>query len=657
MPSIFFGYQPKRHGATKLAVDTPAGQLEPAEPSTFRIYATPEHVSQLFQTVRPRLGHLIVVTSQHKYTFLPLGSQGDFVNPATVYLPFRTQNFGFVVSKEIGLTEAQTAFLEASMFTSMRYQNKTVWLREGMTKDMFVEVVGKEIAWEDTGAVPARYLNPQSFRALLSTLSLTSRICETFHKLSSAYGSIGKPTSGMNEIAGCKASTEYEDDPDVPSGPSNADSKIAFTKPSNGNIDAFSKLMSTFLLSATPLPPNPLMSVVVVNQNSDRSTSFIPSGDMSFIRSPGKIFKFEPKLATPDVNIIADTIGHYFLSSLGTTHVEQFSNLQMLKSGLGALRLTEVGDELAHLYKCIGLAVEGQCGLVPFFSGSFYEGCVFGGGHGTVFCIGDHVSRFESVENLKDEYLTASSHGQSLAFIANKVPADVRANVLRCVSMVELRNICLPLSLTPDDRDYIVQKASTLRFSQTHWVISPNNLRRCFLLISNLSQHLTPDCPISRVTLFSKDPVLIALSVFGERSAPSLNIPNGTLCSAKSPNPPSLPKAVNKGSNSNGQTSDAAWVMTVRKTDLMSAVEDFKLLSETQSYRSLSSVLAKKQGFHSFSRDRMAEFWNELRTAYRQVNPSFLLDELEKSLKRSGQEAGVGESAGVAPKKSRTLGF
>jgi hypothetical protein len=46
-----------------------------------------------------------------------------------------------------------------------------------------------------------------------------------------------------------------------------------------------------------------------------------------------------------------------------------------------------------------------------------------------------------------------------------------------------------------------------------------------------------------------------------------------------------------------------------------------------------------------------------LREAYRVVNPSGILDDLEKSLKRKGADADPKESSGASSKKPRTMKF
>jgi hypothetical protein len=657
MPSIFFGYPAKKAGPTKLAVDTPVGQLEPAEPSVFKIYAVPDYTHPTFSMISSHLGHLVNVLASPQYTQLPLSAEGDFVTPPNNPLPFRLQNLAFVVHSDIGLSDVQIQILSENQFTSMRFGAKIVWLRENVTKGDFLLLQSSEIPWNATGAVPSRYLNPSAFVAYLSTLSLTTRICETLHRLSEGASEGSDEFSGdKDKLEGYKVSTDYEEDPDIPEGPKEKDSPVKFTNSENGKLDSLTKFYYKLLAHAATTFHNPRMSVTYYNCFETPAESFIHSGDIAPLQTAGKILKFEPKLAIPDVSIISDTIARHFRTSLGTSHEEQFDSLDKLRGGLSALRLTEVGDELAHLYKCIEVAIQGRCGLVPFFSGSFYEGCVLSGGYGTSFSVNGHLSGFEGKTDLRAEFLVASSHSQALSSISNKVPFAIRADVLKCISMVQLRRLCLNLSMTPDDRDDIIQKAASLRFSQSHWVISPIMLKRCFTLISNLSE-LKDDYPISRLCLFSKDPVLIALSCFGEKSAPSLNTPQGTLCSTKSPNPPSPPQMSTGAPKSKGSVSDAAWVMTIRKTDIMSAIDDFKVLADLQAYRSISTVMAKKQGFHAYSRDRMAEYWKELREAYRVVNPSGILDDLEKSLKRKGADADPKESSGASSKKPRTMKF
>lgn len=601
------------------------------------------------------LGHFVCVFARPQYTYLPLSADGDIVEPPLSNLPFRPQNFAFAIAKGKSLPDNHIQLLESKEFTSMKYQDRVVWLKEEMNKEMFVEL-SHEIRWEDTAAVPQRYLNPAAYRTFLSLISITTRVCEFFHRISEVSASRPIIAAGSNEVEGCKLSTDYEKDPDIPAGPDDVSKNPDFTKPSTGTTDSVYRLLGSMIVAAAVAKPTPNTSMVAMNSSRSMYSGFANSGDIEEIKSKGKIFKFEPKLALPDSNLISDILGRRFLSLLGVTRNEQFENLRELKSGIGALRLTEVGDELTHLYKCLDIAIECQSGCIPFFSSHFYEGCVVMGGYGATLSIGEFSSNFEEPDALKNDFLTASTHGLALSSIANKFPGDLREDVLSCTSMKELRDACLPRQFSSDDRDYVIQKALNLRFSQRTWALSPVMLKKSLSIITDLG-NLDESCPISRVCLFSNDPVLIGLSVFGEKSAPSWNIPNGALQSVKSSHPPQVPKTDTRGSGSKGVVNDASWVMEVRRTDLLAAVDDFREMARLQSYRSLPSMQARKQGYLIFSRERMGEFWTEMRSAYRQVDPGFIFDELEKSLKRTVDQIEGGISAGVELPLVRKLKF
>ena len=81
------------------------------------------------------------------------------------------------------------------------------------------------------------------------------------------------------------------------------------------------------------------------------------------------------------------------------------------------------------------------------------------GGPDSSFRIGAHTSSFEKSNNLKDEFLTVTSHGQTLRYISTKFAGNAREHILGISSIVDLRAVCLPRAFSSDDTDYIVQKA------------------------------------------------------------------------------------------------------------------------------------------------------------------------------------------------------
>jgi hypothetical protein len=98
--------------------------------------------------------------------------------------------------------------------------------------------------------------------------------------------------------------------------------------------------------------------------------------------------------------------------------------------------------------------------------------------------------------------------------------------------------------------------------------------------------------------------------------------------------------------------------MVIRTTDLFSAVEEFRKMSSTLSYRSSSSKLAKTVGHRVFSRDRMNEFWMPMREALRTINPLVQFEDADISLKRGATDSITESSGGGASLgKKRRLGF
>jgi len=503
-------------------------------------------------------------------------------------------------------------------------------------------------------------MNPDSFQAYLTLLSLTTQIAKTFHRLCqtglafNSLPSVAKRCALKNGWVDVETITE--EDPDVPTATS---TKAEFEKMEVFKMDhgAEKTVAQLVYVAGAHEGTSLLNSGRVVNAFPESLEGFIQSGRISSLTANGLIFKFNQQLALPDPNLVGDILGRHFLHCLGDSTNDQFENLHFLKSGLSSLRLTRLGDELTHLYKCIEIAIGCNAGCVPFFSGTVYEGCVIMGGPGADISINGEIASFLPLASLKDEFLIVSAHAAALASIALLFPGRKQAEVKATTSMVELRELCLTLEATQDVRDSIIRTASNLEYCVSEWVVNPANLRSAFLLMSNLSLLDSGIHPITRLALFSKDPVLVALSCFGEKSCPTWEVPNGIRCSLKGANPPVPPTKPSSGKNQRGNISDAAWVMTVRYTDLYSATDEFKRVAANLSYRSIPSVEARKIGHRVFSRDRMAEFWREMREAIRHINPNAKFEVDEDVFKRKREEEGDGPTGESREHKVQRLAF
>lgn len=637
-------------------VSTPRGDLEPTEPSKIRVY-TKANYSPVWSLLYGVIGLAVTILTYPKFAYLALVSEGSRPKAATTPLPLRRPGLAVPFAKGVSISETVTQTLEENGFQSMQYMGRLIWLKENATRDDFVSAQALEKV-ESSSGVPSRFMNPDSFQAYLTLLSLATRISQTFHRLSES-GAMPNNTPSVvkrSEIGeGWMSAAAIDDTDDVPT----ATSAIPkFTKSEVFMLDlSFERTIAKIILapgSTSGIARN--NSGVVVNAFDRPCEGFIKSGVISSITSHGIIFKFNAQLALPDPNLIGDILGRHFLHCLGESTDEQFENLQFLKSGLSSLRLTRLGDELTHMFKCFEIAIGSNAGCVPFFTGSTYEGCVIMGGPGATISINGDTLPFLPVTQLKDEFLLVSSHASALATISNHFPGMLQSRIKSSTSMVELRDVCLSLEATQDTRDNIIRVAADLEFESDDWVVNPANLRAAFLLISDLSSLKAVTHPIGRMALFSKDPVLVALSCFGEKSCPTWDIPNGMKCSLSKPLPPSPPSAP-RGQSKRGDISDAAWIMVIRYTDLFSAVDEFKRMAATLCYRTTSSVIAKKVGHRVFSRDRMGEFWREMRTALRYVNPNAKFEVETDAVKRT-REGDEGDGpVGDGAKRARKLDF
>lgn len=602
------------------------------------------------------MGHLIAVLSFPKNAYIPIQSAGKKFNPPEAQIAFHPRpGLAFHLNRGFVLPETVSQKLETRQFSSIVFGKNTVWLKEEADREDYIWIVDNVVNFIPTSRVPDRFLNPSSFVQYLILMSLTTRICDAFLRLCK-----GEDPDDRGSI---EDRSEIEDWHDITEGPiptadssmEIADSTPEFKDPKVVVMDREPEVNLLKMVKITPGAKSVSLfsSGAFLNPFDPLDDSdTLSAGHPSQIIAHGKIFKFHPGLALSDANLIGDVIGKRFISCLGDTTDAQFENLQELKSGLSALRLLPIGDVLAHLYKCLDIAMDCHSGCAPFFSNRVYEGCVLMGGVGATLSYNGETVEFESMDDLKREFSTASSHAAALSSIGSKFPLDKRGKVMESQTMYDLRRECLTLSCSQDTRDFILQEATRLEFGLQHWVISPAKLKAFFHLISDFSNNLSSEEPIGRLSLFSKDPLRVALTCFGEKSCPSWDIPNGTRVSLLTANPPRAP-ANKPGKSPGGVTSDAAWVMPIRTTDLISAEEEFRRIAEMKCFRSISTVLAKRQRMRVFSADRMSVFWSEMQDAVRHINPSAIVGERGISPGKRGRVESAEGPVGLDTKRTK----
>jgi len=644
MPFVYFGYPSRASGVGKLTYRTDDGELVPMEPSKVKVFVQTLG-STAYSLMISVLGLIVGTLSHLPFSYSPLIAQGVMTVPDdTEDLPFGNPGLAVVLRKGGKLADTKQQLLESRGFTMTSFQGRTVYLLEDASLNDYI--ITEDLAGTDTkGPCPNRFLNQSAFESWLIFRNVLKKICQLFHFLAQSnsvtFPSPSDPRFDAKSDVFRRTTDNFQNDIGMAQGPFEFKTSGTF-KPEG--MDAQVSTLIKASVSASGIQST--NSRVCVNPISGPlARGFINSGDIGDLSQHGLIFKYIPKLAIPDANLITDVLGSLFLAAFGSSWSEQIENLALMKKGLGNLRLTSVGDEITHLMKCLEIATRAHCGVIPIFTRTVYEGCVLSGGPGARIIIQDKVFPFLDLPSLKNEFLTVSTHAHYLSLIANEFTDNLKPLVLKCDSMRKLWAYCQMLVCTADTKTAIERYASHLDFGTPPLTMNPHTLAQVFGYIVDTNR-IPLKAPICRLALFSRDPVLLALGCFGEETAPCWNAPGGIACSISKRNPPAPLIPDTKKRNSTGVISDAAWVMTVLKTDVVTAVEEFKKMAVTMKYRSVSSSLAKKVGHTVYRRERMAEFWIPMQDALRAVNPKAIVDQEETSISGTSEE-----TVGRVPKR------
>lgn len=652
MPVIQFGFPVRNRGASELSVQTDTGVLEPAKPSDIRVYLK-NTFSPNWALFRSLVGLFVSVLTYPVHTYIHTTAIGLQAKPAKILLPLAEPSICVVVAKGRGLNTEDASYLEDEGFIHSEFQGHTVWQTDECDREQFMRIFEMENV-DHNGPTPDKFLNVSAYRGFLVLKTLTSNICSLFSLLASTGSRISINDQRKNSTVKAPWTHATHPTDTMETDASATAGELTFTSETAYHLSSGSdQMIATMLHVIGAKGVSNTNPGVIANPYAKAAKPFRMIGEQVSIKTSGFLIKFNPRLAISDPNLITDVIAKHFMSCLGGSIEEQMENLDLLKSTVGNLRLTRVGDELTHLYKCISLAVEGGCGLIPYFTNFVYEGCALGGGpsEGNLI-INGKVYEAESAQDLKSKLPSLSEHSAALSYICDKFPDDKQDSVRKCNSMFALRQLCLGAIFTEKDRADIIRKAGNLDFGVLEWRKNAERLAQACRLISG-SLELSSDMPVTRMALFSEDKILLALGMFGEKSAPSWDIPNGTKCSLVKSSPP-ISTIQKKGAK--GKISDAPWIMTIKSCSLDQAVADFRMMSEQLTYRTVSSELARKVKYTVLSKAKVGELWSDLRGALRVVNPSAGFEK-EGGIKRSLDQESPETVEGSSGKKVRLMEF
>lgn len=253
-------------------------------------------------------------------------------------------------------------------------------------------------------------------------------------------------------------------------------------------------------------------------------SSQIPEGDGLFIRYVADTQNGRQEGIVPRV------VNQYFLGCLGTNAESVRAMFKRVKMDWGVIADTDVGKELAHIFKCIELGLLGQARVFPVVDEKQYLGCCL---MGAGFQIAAYDSVYTPVDNhtLREKVGLASSHKMALDIIANLVtghdPELELFDQVKCVEgMMELRNLLLEADLSSNIREQVCVAARGLRFSSRSLNISADNLSMVLQLIAHPENPLPMNLPIHPLYLFSGNRNHLVWSSFGEL-APTFHFAGG----------------------------------------------------------------------------------------------------------------------------------
>jgi hypothetical protein len=260
-----------------------------------------------------------------------------------------------------------------------------------------------------------------------------------------------------------------------------------------------------------------------------------------------------------DVMTIPQIIARYFFRNLGSTHHEASVALQAIKSGYMIWGKTRQGREMAHVFRCLALAIEAQARLYVCVDSEAYTGCSILGEQFSISYQGNLYQVESRVEQFS-HFVKVNSHASAIADILTIIydcklregeealPKDVNVETFRQLWDLTKR-VVQPQAkkATPatgedhamaDEEDIGKEQAQKIRdsfknlvFNERFIKCNPDNFARALLNVKNGIYPLVADSPMhlqSPDDLFRRDCTFAVLSQFGPL-APSVINRGGTI--------------------------------------------------------------------------------------------------------------------------------
>jgi hypothetical protein len=344
------------------------------------------------------------------------------------------------------------------------------------------------------------------------------------------------------------------------------------------------------------------------------------------------------ELALEDSRTVLDFIKRYLFLNLGSSDLDCALSFAELKSSWGNLKQTDFGLELSHMVKCFEIGMEAQVSVIPIFDNGFYEACVIAG-EGYALVLNNDIIRPLSEKGLTSEIKTLATHHNALLRIKSVVERETKRefNVSEITSMCLLRKELLRLPLTETSKNEVVSIADSLRYPVRPWNVNYSSLQSMLDIVRDLGS-IKDETPIGSRSLFSNDPISVALSCFSEGTCPSFLHANGTTINLAGnlPRPSGEPDTSKGRPRGKQSTSNAAWTLAVRRVRFDEAVSDLRKVLNEKAARSVSTSIARGLGCVVFSGKQFAVLFEKLGKLASVMSGS-------TSLVRPREDGGTGE--------------
>jgi len=245
------------------------------------------------------------------------------------------------------------------------------------------------------------------------------------------------------------------------------------------------------------------------------------------------IFPFVEALAKSDDDTVLSTIQRFMMPLMGSNREEAINNFQDLRSQWGVLKPTLWGDELAHIYSAVKLALlTGATVRVITTPNHIYQGFVLVGDGYTLYQWGNEFSPVPNSTFLK-EFERTSPHTASFNELMELILFEDDMERAKEKPLIDtMQKVALALRMkgyNGSHEEKIKLLARNLIFPTDHFLpVTAHNVTRVLTAMTNNESE--EHYPLHSLAILERDRKKRLLSAFGA-TAPTFIIPGGRMVS------------------------------------------------------------------------------------------------------------------------------